>query len=131
MESHEEAVRRFADAFERRDIGAAFELLDPEAELLPIRAQLEGATYRGHDGYRDLVADFDQDWEGLRLVFEELRESGDRVVASGRMVARGRASGVDLDVPLALLYRFSGDKIVRIESFTDPAEALRAAGIDE
>jgi uncharacterized protein len=126
-----EVVERLIKAFEERDQEAAFAELDPEVELLPIRAQLEGTSYRGHDGYRRLVADFDEDWEDLRLLPERIRESGDRVVVSGRMVASGRASGIELDIPLALLYELRNGKVVRLESFSDPDEALEAIGLSE
>jgi ketosteroid isomerase-like protein len=130
MSANTEVVERLIKAFEDGDIEAALAELHPEVEFLPIRAQLEGTSYRGHDGYRRVVADFEEDWEDLRLPPERIHEAGDRVVVSGRMVARGKASGVELDIPLALLYELREGKVVRIESFADPDEALRAAGVE-
>jgi ketosteroid isomerase-like protein len=125
-----EVVERLINAFSEGDVDAALAELDPEVELVPIRAQLEGTDYRGHEGYRRVLADFEEDWEELRLIPEQLRESGDRVLVTGRMVARGKASGVELDIPLALLYQLRDRKVVRLESFADPDEGMRAAGID-
>jgi ketosteroid isomerase-like protein len=125
-----EVVERLISAFTEGDVAAALAELDPEVELFPIRAQLEGTNYRGHEGYRRVLADFEEDWEELRLIPEQLRESGDRVLVTGRMVARGKASGVELDIPLALLYQLRDRKVVRLESFADPDEGIRAAGID-
>jgi ketosteroid isomerase-like protein len=34
-------------------------------------------------------------------------------------------------VPMGLVYRLRGGKILRVDSFTDPDEALRTAGIDQ
>jgi ketosteroid isomerase-like protein len=130
MSANTEVVERLIKAFEDGDTEAALAELHPEVEFLPIRAQLEGTSYRGHDGYRRVVADFEEDWEDLRLPPERIHEAGDRVVVSGRMVARGKASGVELDIPLALLYELREGKVVRIESFADPDEALRAAGVE-
>jgi hypothetical protein len=130
MSANTEVVERLIKAFEDGDIEAALAELHPEVEFLPIRAQLEGTSYRGHDGYRRVIADFEEDWEDLRLPPERIHEAGDRVVVSGRMVARGKASGVELDIPLALLYELREGKVVRIESFSDPDEALRAAGVE-
>jgi uncharacterized protein len=129
MSRNVEVVERLIKAFEEGDINAALAELDPEVELVPIRAQLEGASYRGHDGYRRVIADFAEDWDNLRLQPERIHESGDRVVVSGRMVARGKASGIELDIPLGLLYELRDGKVVRLESFADADEALRAAGI--
>ena len=130
MPGNAEVVERLADAFERGDLEASLACLDPEVELQPIRARLEGTSYVGHEGWRRMLADWDSDWEGLRLEQRELHEKGDTVVAVGRFTARGRTSGVELDVPLGLLYRLRAGKIVSVESYSDPDEALRAAGID-
>jgi len=126
-----EVVERLADAFEREDMEGSLACLDPEVQLHPIRARLEGTSYVGHEGWRRMLADWDSDWEGLRLEHRKLHEKGDLVVAVGRFTARGRTSGVELDVPLGLLYRLREGKIVRVESFTEPDQALRAAGIDQ
>jgi uncharacterized protein len=125
-----EVVERLNKAFEEGDIEAALAELDPEVELVPIRAQLEGASYRGHDGYKRSISDFEEDWDDLRIHPEQIRETGDRVVVTGRMAARGKASGVELDIPLGLVYELRDGKVVRLESFPDPDEALRAAGLE-
>jgi uncharacterized protein len=130
MSANTELVERLARAFENEDTDAAMACLDPEVELLPIRAQLDRTSYFGHDGYRQVVTDFAADWEGLRLVQEELHGAADRVVAVGRLRAKGKTSGVDLDVPLALLYDIRDGLVTRIQSFSDPDEALRAAAIE-
>jgi ketosteroid isomerase-like protein len=126
-----EVVERLSKAFDAGDTATALDCLHPDIEFLPIRAQLDRSSYRGHEGYLKVLADFEEDWEGLHLVQEDVREAGDRVVATGRLVAKGRGSGVELDVPLGLLYEFRDGKVVRLESFSDPDEALRAAGIED
>lgn len=74
---------------------------------------------------------FDEDWENLELALDDLHEGNEKVVAAGRLIARGRVSGIDLDVPLALLYGFREGRISSIRSYGDLSEALAAAGIDE
>ena len=103
--------------------------MEPGAELYPLRAQLEGKAYRGVQGVRQMLADFDQDWEFVRMDAEELREAGDQVVLLGRLRARGRASGVDLDVPLGFVWRLRDGKVVYARSFSEQADALRDAGL--
>jgi ketosteroid isomerase-like protein len=129
MPANAEVVDRFIAAFEAGDVDAALECMDPDVELLPIRAQLDGSSYRGHDGYRRLLDDFAADWDDLRLVRERTQEEGDRVLTTGRLTATGKTSGVALDVPLALLYELRDGKVVRFQSFTDPEEALRITGL--
>lgn len=131
MSANTEVVERLTRAFEQRDIDAALPLLDPDVELVPIRAQLEGASYRGHEGYRRVIADFEEDWEELRLAPERMHESGDHVLVIGRMAAKGKASGVELDIRLALLYELRNGKVVRLESFSDLDEAMVAIGVED
>ena len=73
---------------------------------------------------------FDEDWKDLQLQLDDLYEGEGTAVAVGRLIARGRVSGVDLDVPLALSYEFRDGRISKIQTHSDPAEAFAAAGID-
>jgi ketosteroid isomerase-like protein len=115
-----EAVRSLIEALNRDDMDSAVEHVDPEAELRPLRAKLEGSTYRGHQGLRQMNADLRADWADLRFEIEELRESGDAVAVRGSLAAHGLTSGVDLAVPIGLLLRFRAGKLVYWESVSDP-----------
>ena len=46
-----------ADAWNRGDHEAFLALWDEEAEFYPLRAQLEGKSYRGHDGLERFVVE--------------------------------------------------------------------------
>ena len=52
-----EIVRRAFEAFNRRDMTAFLDLLDPDVEWVPILAVLEGRVYRGHKDVRRWVED--------------------------------------------------------------------------
>jgi ketosteroid isomerase-like protein len=65
------------------------------------------------------------------LSLDEIRDAGDRFVALGHLAAGGRASGVELDVPLGVVGAVRNGKVVYIRFFSDPAEALEAAGLSE
>jgi ketosteroid isomerase-like protein len=125
-----EVIRQLFEAFNARDLDAMLERLEPQAELHPLRAQLEGKAYRGHDGLREMLADFDEDWEYVQVDPEELRDTDDTVVVLGRLRARGRASGAELDVPMAFLWRLRDGKAAYAETFSEPEDALRAAGLE-
>ena len=69
--SQEKIVRRVADAYNRRDVGAMLDELHPEIEWYPwLQVQLGGGAtvYRGHQGVR----------EGIRDGEEALHSSGRR-----------------------------------------------------
>ena len=125
-----ESVRRLVAAFNDRDIDGMAAELSEDAELYPLRAQLEGKAYRGPAGVGEMFADFDEDWENLRVEIDEIRDAGDQVVAICRLRSRGRTSGVDLEVPLGFVWRFSRGKAVYVRSYSEPDDALRAAGLE-
>ena len=119
------------DAWNRGDREAWLALWDEEAEFHPLRAQLEGESYRGHEGLERFLAEMTEQWEKVRFEIEETRDAGEQVVGIGRFQARGRASGVDLNVPLGVFTRVRRGKIVYARFFSEPAEALEAAGLEE
>ena len=119
------------DAWNRGDLEAWLALWDEEAEFHPLRAQLEGESYSGHEGLERFLAEMTDDFEEVRFEIEETRDAGEEVVGVGRFRARGRASGVDLDVPLGVFTRLRRGKIVYTRLFSEPAAALEAAGLSE
>jgi ketosteroid isomerase-like protein len=104
---------------------------DEEAEFYRLRAQLDGRAYHGHDGLRRFVADVAEEWEEVQFEIEEIRDMGEQGVGFGRFRARGRASGVELNIPLGWVGIVRNKKIVYSRFFSDPAEALEAAGLSE
>jgi ketosteroid isomerase-like protein len=108
-------------------------LLDPEVEWIPINAALEGGWYRGHGGVRQWIKDMNRDWDYFEARPEEFRNLGDdRLLAFGTWRARGRSSGVELDSqPAAWLIQLRNGKVVRMQTFTERSQALKAAGLRE
>jgi ketosteroid isomerase-like protein len=118
-----------ADTWNRGDHEAFIALWDEEAEFVPLRAQLEGRSYRGHHEIERFMAEMTEQWDEVRFEVEESRDAGEQVVGIGRFRARGRASGVDINVPLGVFTRVRRGKIVYMRFFSEPAEALGAAGL--
>jgi uncharacterized protein len=135
-EENVEIARKHLDAlnaFMRGKISseAWLALWDEEAEFYPLRAQLEGKSYRGHEGLDRFIAEMEEEWDEVRFEIDEARDAGEQVVGIGRFRARGRASGVDLNVPLGVLTKVRQGKIFYMRLFSEPAEALEAAGLSE
>ncbi len=117
------------DALNRRDLDGMLAGIQPDAELVPVRAVLEGIVYRGHDGLRRWLADMAEDWDDLRIEPQEVRDlDGGRVLVLGRFHARGKSSGVNLDQPAAWICELTDSKIARIRFYADGDAALGAAG---
>jgi ketosteroid isomerase-like protein len=131
-EENVEIVRKILDAGNRRDTEAILQYADPEIELQSaIIGGAEGNTYRGHQGIRDWIAESDAAFEELRMEHEEFRDLGDDVLLIGRLHARGRESGVEIESAIAWLTTFRGGRIVRARGYLDPKEALEAAGLSQ
>lgn len=126
-----EIIREAFEAWERGDRDAWLAMFDEDAELYSLRAQLEGHPYRGHDGLRRFLADLDEQWDYARFGLREIRDAGERAVALVDFKARGSASGVELDVPVALVIAVRAGKITYGRFYSNPDEALGAAGLPE
>jgi len=61
----------------------------------------------------------------------EFRDLGDSVLVLGRADGRGRGSGVDVDMPLGVIYDFRDGRVSRVGTYLDHGEALRAARLPE
>ena len=125
-EENLEVVRRSFAAFNAREVQALVGLVDPDAEWLPFRAQLEGMVYRGHEGVREFVRDLDDDWEAYRIEPVEFQDRGDRVVVIGQVQALGRSGGVDVDTEAGFVFELRAGRIWKVVSYSDPAAALEA-----
>ena len=88
-----DSARRLFEAFARtftEGTGDLYARLDPDVELIPIAALLEGTTYHGHDGVRQWIEDVKRDWAEFEVRPEQFRDLGDdRVLALGSWRARG------------------------------------------
>ena len=123
-EENSEIIRSAIDAYNRRDIPAVLERLDPNVELLPIRAVLDGMVYRGHDGFKQFMDDMSEEWEEFNPEPEDFREIGsDQVMVIGRFRGRTRASGVEVDSPGMWMCQVRDGLIVRVQFHTEAAAA--------
>ena len=127
-ETDVETVRSGLSALNRRDVDAMLATLQPDCELIPLRAVLEGTVYHGYDGLRQWLTDMAEDWDDLRIDSDEVRAlGGGRVLVLGRFRARGKSSGVSIDQPAAWICELVDGKVARIRFFADADVALDAA----
>lgn len=122
-------VLELVEAFNAGDREAVAARLREDAEVRTIRSELEGRPYVGPEGFRRALEDWDEDWEFVHLTPGGSRERGPFVLLDVRVQAKGRASGVELDAPVWMLWELRDEEIVRIRSYSDRDEALAEAGI--
>jgi len=131
MAPNADIMRAALEAFNSRE-GASFDaLLAEDAEIVPVRAALEGITFRGPGAASQYCAAVEDSWEELRWQVEEIRDLGAQVIALGRIQGRGRDSGAGLDVRGAWVADLRDGLITRFQTYSDRAQAIRAVGLTE
>jgi ketosteroid isomerase-like protein len=129
MASNVDIMRTALAAFNDRD-GAGFDaLLDQHAEIVPVRAALEGTTFRGPNAASQYCAAIEVSWEQLRWEVEEIRDLGSRVIALGHIQGRGRESGAAIDARGAWVADLPDGLITRFQTYSDRAKALEDVGL--
>jgi ketosteroid isomerase-like protein len=125
-----EIVRRMWKAFQENDFQTALSSYDPDVEWdgtnLP-----DGRVDRGLDAIMDHVTRWSDMGESWNVEVKRVIDAGgDHVVVLIRETGRS-ATGLDIDERHAELYRVRDGRIVRRQGFSDPKEALDAAGLRE
>ncbi len=122
-------VRRAFDAFTLRDVERLVATCAPDVEFdLPTaRLTRTGQPYRGHEGVRTYIRDAARVWSELRLEAREFHETGDLVVAVGRVYAWG--DGRVVDTPSSWVWRLRDGLVARVTVYENRADAFVAAGI--
>jgi ketosteroid isomerase-like protein len=129
-----EAYKRGVDAFNRRDVEAWLEELDPEVEMhlsLPAMFGGEETVFRGHVELLEFLADLDAAFAEFQIEISEIRDLGQRLVTIGHLHGRGKTSGADVDSPIGYVVDFKNGEVVRLRDYFDPKKALEAAGLSE
>jgi len=62
------------------------------------------------------------------VTVEETIDAGDRVLLSAHHRGRGRGSGLEIDARYYEVYTLSRGKIIRVDEYTDRAEASKPPG---
>ena len=131
-----EVIRRGYDILNSGDIDAwrdhFTELLDEDVLWHPPEDVPEHATLAGREAILRYVSDYIDVFDDFHTSAEELRESGDSVVASVRLSGRIKGSAAPVELAGAQVWTFNERGLVsRVREFRGLAEALEAAGLQE
>ena len=121
-------LEAFNHAVATGELEPYLELLHPEISYAPVTAAADGTTYEGKEAVRRYLEGVKDTWNGLTCEPDEFEQIGDCLVMFGRWQATGRASGLDLDTPIVVVHEIRDGKIAWLRAFTDPDEAVAAAG---
>jgi ketosteroid isomerase-like protein len=128
-----EIAKRVIDAFNRRDVEAIFECVDPHIEWFPaVPVSFGGGALQGRKGIESYLRDVIDTWEEYRVLSEDFRDLGeDQVLVLSRVAGRGASSGGRVDEAMGQLFDFRGGRISRVRTYLDHDDALKAAGLEE
>ena len=121
-------VRRAFDAFTRRDVEAVLELVAPDFEFTAPRTAERtrgGEPYRGRDGIREYFEDVAGVWRELRVIPQQFKREGDRVLALGRVYARDHQGSV-VDSPAGWVWEVEDELLAYGRVYERPEDAVRA-----
>src|SRR5271169_6513109 len=125
-----QTIQAVLEAWRRGEVDPA--LLDPEVTYedyeLPDHV---GEVFHGPEGVLEAMESWSEPYEEMTNELQRIVGSGDCLVAIHRFRARARHTGIEFDQPSAYVYGFRDGKIIRIQGFWDPQEALAAAGLAE
>jgi ketosteroid isomerase-like protein len=128
-----EVVRRGYE--HRRETGDFLEaILAPDFvwDMSKFRGWPEQQIYEGVDEARRFIRDWSAEFDDWEIEVEALHDAGgDKVVGVARQRGRSRTSGLPVEMRYAQVYTLRDGKEVRMEMYADPAEALKAVGLEE
>ena len=129
-----EIVRRVTDVMDAEGFEAAMPVFlkaaHSDVEWREDPAWPGSATYRGIEQVRRVILDrmgtleFDQQTE-------DLIDVDDKVVVLVRWVGRGKASGAQGEISMAMVWTVREQAITSVEFYLDRAQALEAVGLRE
>ena len=128
-----EIVRAIYEDMNRRNWAAILAALDEEVVLVVHESVgPDAGVFRGREAvgrwFGEWFLAFDKDY---RFVLDEARSVGDRVLVVARHHGHGRSSGADVEQVNAQLHTLRNGKVVQMELYGSPAEALKAVGLEE
>jgi ketosteroid isomerase-like protein len=116
-EQNVELTRLLAAAYNARDIETVIAYCDPSIEFRAAIAAT-GGVYRGHDGMREYFRDVRDAWAGeIRVEPEAYFDFGDQTLVFHALRGRGRHSGVEVAIPVALLARWREGLLVHLRAY--------------
>ncbi len=122
----------FNEAFNQRDFDDAGQYLDQAVEIYPgVKAPDHDSKLLGHDGWKEFIRVGIEAWEAVTAEpLERIETEDGRILSIDLWRFRGR-EGIEVESELPTLYTFRDGLIVRIDGFTEKADALEAAGLSE
>ena len=131
-----ELMRRVVEAVNSGDPDAVAQFVHSEGQIEENNSVVFPGldrVYVGPEGFRQWYQTaVIEAWEDFRVDVEELRAlDHEQVLVHARLRARGRQSGVEVDMPTFQIFGVKDGMVARRRLYFTEAEALEAAGLSE
>jgi ketosteroid isomerase-like protein len=125
-----EAARRAYEAFNRGGIDAILEFCDPDIEWRMWETfSRDERVYRGHEGVREVLGVFVENFDDFQAAPHEFIERGDRVIVPVRLHGKAKGSGEEASFEVVQVWTGPGDGRMiakRLDVYTSKEDAMRA-----
>jgi ketosteroid isomerase-like protein len=132
QENVEVVWRAFAE-FERGNFWVR-EVFDPTVRVVwldPIVLEGGQSETVGLEQFSTALKGWLESWDRVTMTAERLIDAGDQVVVVAVWRGRGKASGAATEWRHGQVWTIRGTLVTDVTSYSDPAEALKAAGLSE
>jgi ketosteroid isomerase-like protein len=119
-------VRSGFTAFEQGDLSGILDLMADD--LVTYRADPDGATYHGKEGFLEATADWTEGFSHWSVIPEEFIDTGGSVLVRVRQVVRGVASGISIEGEFWFVFEIRGSQVSKVSFYIRRADALAEAG---
>jgi ketosteroid isomerase-like protein len=127
-QSNVELLREF---FAITDVNTASETWHPEIEWVVAREHPEARILNGPEAVMEYFRSWEEILDNPRLEMDEFIDAKGPAVAVGAVRGTGIGSGADVRVPIAFVCTLADGKLLRVEEYLNPNEALEAVTLTE
>jgi uncharacterized protein len=124
-----EALRKAYAAFNRNDIPATVEAMDPQIEWTEPAEFPGGGTRHGHEAVKAYLSQSRASWAEGRSEPERFIVAGDKIIVFVHVRARPKDSSEWQETRLADVFTFRNGKAIQMRAFADRRQALEWAGV--
>lgn len=98
-------------------------------DMTKFRGWPEQQVYEGIEGARAFLREWTAAWDEWELELDALHDAGEKVVAILRQRGRSKLSGMPVEMSLAQVWTLDQGKQTRVETYSDPTDALESVGL--
>jgi ketosteroid isomerase-like protein len=123
-QDHIQTIKAWYVDFTNRDLPAMVARLDPKVEWNAAENFIysDHSPYIGPEAVKTVYDRLAEDWSDFSMSADEILGAGNLVIARGRFRGTFNANGATVDAQFVQVFQFEGDKIAKVQMYTDTAQ---------